>query len=157
MRTPMILFAILCILTQTHAQTPPSWGGNPRYTVKVKCRMTIQFSTGPSLITTTAIRKFKGTSTKHPPTRWSLPPSQYHFQHRRYSLQCHNGYWWMGLSDLPNSKQLLLQMYQKFWQHQIRLTSSKQFLCWNRDCWGTISYSLDQAGSISQSLLLDSR
>ena len=28
--------------------------------------MTIQLSTGPSLITTTGIRKFKGTSTKHP-------------------------------------------------------------------------------------------
>lgn len=36
MRTAPLLFAILSILIQIHAQAPPSWGGNPRYTVKVK-------------------------------------------------------------------------------------------------------------------------
>lgn len=38
MRTSaIILLSLVCLLiTQISTQTPPNWGGNPRYTVKVK-------------------------------------------------------------------------------------------------------------------------
>jgi len=33
----IILVAVACLfLAQVNSQTPPTWGGNPRYTVKVK-------------------------------------------------------------------------------------------------------------------------
>jgi hypothetical protein len=32
----LIAFLLIVLAVVTHSQTPPSWGGNPRYTVKVK-------------------------------------------------------------------------------------------------------------------------